>query len=82
MIKAKQAFFWTSDLEGFGFHGNKVTILHLTSSIPHVNIENYEWVIKSCKLHGLMSSMAWVKRCYSKKSKNLNKLLVFEAVYP
>ena len=36
MIKAKQAFFWTSDLEGFGFHGNKVTILHLTSSTPHV----------------------------------------------
>ena len=30
----------------------------------------------------LMSSMAWVKRCYSEKSKNLNKLLVFEALYP
>ena len=29
----------------------------------------------------LMSSMAWVKRCYSEKSKNLNKLLVFEALY-
>ena len=29
-----------------------------------------------------MSSMAWVKRCYSEKSKNLNKLLVFEALYP
>ena len=25
----------------------------------------------------LMSSMAWVRRCYSEKSKNLNKLLVF-----
>ena len=33
-------------------------------------------------LHTLMSSMAWVKRCYSEKSKNLNKLLVFEALYP
>ena len=32
--------------------------------------------------HFLMSSMAWVKRCYSEKSKNLNKLLVFEALYP
>ena len=30
----------------------------------------------------LKSSMAWVKRCYSAKSKNLNKLLVFEALYP
>ena len=30
----------------------------------------------------LMSSMAWVRRCYSEKSKNLNKLLVFEALYP
>ena len=29
-----------------------------------------------------MSSMAWVKRCYSQKWKNLNKLLVFEALYP
>ena len=29
----------------------------------------------------LMSSMAWVKRCFSEKSKNLNKLLVFEALY-
>ena len=30
----------------------------------------------------LMSSMAWVKRCYSEKLKNLNKLLVFEGLYP
>ena len=30
----------------------------------------------------LMSSMAWVKRCYCEKLKNLNKLLVFEALYP
>ena len=30
----------------------------------------------------LMSSMAWIRRCYSEKSKNLNKLLVFEALYP
>ena len=32
--------------------------------------------------HLLMSSMAWVRRCYSEKSKNLNKLLIFEALYP
>ena len=31
MIKAKQAFSWSSDLEGYGFHGNKVTIFCLTS---------------------------------------------------
>ena len=30
----------------------------------------------------LMSSMAWVKRCFSEKSKNLNKLLVFEDLHP
>ena len=30
MIKAKQAFFWSSNLEGYGFHGNKATILFLT----------------------------------------------------
>ena len=29
-----------------------------------------------------MSSMAWVKRCFSEKSKNLNKILVFKALYP
>ena len=33
-------------------------------------------------LYLLMWSMAWVKRCYSEKSKKLNKLLVFEALYP
>ena len=30
MIKAKQVFFWTSDLKGHGFHGDKATILYLT----------------------------------------------------
>ena len=34
------------------------------------------------KVSSLMSSMAWVKRCYPEKSKNLNQLLVFEALYP
>ena len=27
MIKAEQAFFWSSSLEGYGFYGNKATIL-------------------------------------------------------
>ena len=29
MIKAKQIFFWTSNLKGHGFHGDKATILYL-----------------------------------------------------
>ena len=39
-------------------------------------------VIQSLEQQFLISSMAWVKRCFSEKSKNLNKLLVFEALYP
>ena len=33
MIEAKQVFFWTSNLKGHSFHGNKATILqkYLTS---------------------------------------------------
>ena len=31
MIEAKQVFFWTSDLKGQGFHGDKATIFYLTS---------------------------------------------------
>ena len=30
MIKAEQTFLWSSNLEGYGFHGNKGTILFLT----------------------------------------------------
>ena len=30
MNKAKQVFFWSSNLEGYGFHGNIATILYLT----------------------------------------------------
>ena len=31
MIKDKQAFFWTCNSRGYGFHGNKGTILYLIS---------------------------------------------------
>ena len=31
MIKAKLSFFWTSNSEGHGYHGNKGTILFLSS---------------------------------------------------
>ena len=30
MIKAKQVFFWISNLKGHGFHGDKATILYFT----------------------------------------------------
>ena len=30
MVTAKQVFFWTSNLKGYGFHGDKATILYLT----------------------------------------------------
>ena len=30
MIEAKQAFFWTSNLKGHGFHKDKAAILYLT----------------------------------------------------
>ena len=51
--------------------------------IPGRNIaSNLHTLHDLVKYLHLMSSMAWVKRCYSEKSKNLNKLLVFEALYP
>ena len=31
MIKAKQVFFWTFNLKGHDFHGDKAIILYLTS---------------------------------------------------
>ena len=45
-------------------------------------MESRHWELKQVKFLQLMSSMAWVKSCFSEKSKNLNKLLVFEALYP
>ena len=33
MIKAKQVFFWTSNLKGHGFHGDKATIFCLTQDL-------------------------------------------------
>ena len=46
MIKAKQVFFWTSDLKGHGFHGDKATIFYLTS-------EHYSLSVLSAKLYFL-----------------------------
>ena len=35
MIKAKQVFFWTCNLKGHGFDGDKATILYFTLNIIH-----------------------------------------------
>ena len=50
--------------------------------LPHSIIMLSCMTVRSQMPELLMSSMAWVKRCFSEKSKNLNKLLVFEALYP
>ena len=46
MIKVKQVFFWTSDLKGHGFHGNKPVIFYLT-------LEYYLLSVLSAKLYFL-----------------------------
>ena len=46
MFKAKQAFFWTCNLRGYGFHGNKATMLFLIS-------ESYSLSVLSAKLYFL-----------------------------
>ena len=38
MIKAKLSFFWTSNSEGHGFHGNRATILYLTSKYYSLSV--------------------------------------------
>ena len=38
MIKAKQVFFWTSNLKGHSFHGDKATILCLTSEYYSLSV--------------------------------------------
>ena len=46
MIKPQQAFFWTSNLKGHSFYGNKATILYLIS-------ESYSLSVLSKKLYFL-----------------------------
>ena len=38
MIKAEQVFYWTSNLKGHGFHGNRVTIWYLTSKYYSLSV--------------------------------------------
>ena len=46
MIKAKHVSFWTSNLKGHGFHGEKATIYYLTS-------EYYALFVLSAKVYFL-----------------------------
>ena len=46
MVKAKEVFFWTSNLKGHGFHGDKATILYLI-------LKYYSLSVLSEKLHFL-----------------------------
>ena len=56
MIKSKQVFFWTSNLKGRSIHGNKATVLCLTSKY-------YSMSVLSEKLYfleiGLMLQKLW-----------------------
>ena len=46
MIKAKQVFFWTSNLKGHGFHGDKAAILYLTLRYYSLSVlsENFNFL--------------------------------------
>ena len=63
MIKAKQVFFWTSNLKGHGFHGDKATILYLTLNIIHclcclknfISLKSVKWI----KSYGHLNVWCW-----------------------
>ena len=71
MIKAKQVFFWTSNLKGHGFYGDKATILYLTLKCSSLNV-------LSEKLYFLeispVNKKLWVFKCMMLKTFNSNFL--------
>ena len=71
MIKAKQVFFWTSNLKGHGFHGDKATILYLT-------LKYYSLSVLSGKLYfleiGPVNQKLWPFKCMVLKTLNSNFL--------
>ena len=71
MIKAKQVFFWTSNLKGHGFHGDKATILHLPWKY-------YSLAVLSEKLYfleiGPVNRKLWPFKCMMLKTLNSNFL--------
>ena len=71
MIKAKQVFFSTSDLKGYGFHSDKAIIFCLIS-------EYYSLSVLSVKLYFLKISPVhhtlWPFKCMMLKTLNSNVL--------
>ena len=67
MIKAKQVFFWNSNLKGHSFHGDKATIFYLTS-------EYYSLSMLSAKLYfleiGPVNQTLWPFKCMMLKTLN------------
>ena len=71
MIQTKQVFFWTSNLRGHGFHGDKATIFSLTS-------EYYSLYVMSAKRYfleiGALHQKLWAFKCIMLKTLNSNFL--------
>ena len=71
MTKTKQVFFWTSNLKGHGFHGDKATILYLT-------LKYYSLSVLSSKLDfleiGPVNQKLWPFKCMMLKTSNSNFL--------
>ena len=68
MIKAKQAFFWTSNLEGHGFHGNKApfaiwaqNIIHCLCSLKNFILLKSVQYIKSFGHFNVRCWKLWIK---------------------
>ena len=70
MIKDKQVF-WTSNLKGYGFYGDKATIFYLT-------LEYYSLSVLSAKLYfleiGPVHQKLWPFKCMMLKTLNSNFL--------
>ena len=82
MIKAKQVSFWTSNLKGHSFHGDKATILYFT-------LKYYSLSVLSEKLYffkiGPVNQKLWPFKCMMVKTLNSNFLdwedtLIWESV--
>ena len=71
MIKAKQVIFWTSNLKGHGFHGDKATIFYLT-------VKYYSFSVLFEKLYFLeispVNQKLWPCKCMMLKTLNSNFL--------
>ena len=71
MIKAKQVFFWTSNLKGYRFHGDKTTMFYLTSkyySLSVLSVKHYFLEI------GPVDQKLWPFKCMMLKTLNSNFL--------